>query len=754
MNEETSRTQFERFVGFLPRVGGILFVLSIVALIVSYVVARDLKFDQNIEALYAADDPQLNRYLESKKLFGGDEFLVIAWPEPDLFVEDEVELTERAAERIRKLAERLSAVEGINSESTQSLESVLRFPFGKKKMLKVVEGTLVNKDRTVTAIVLRLTPETDAGKRAKTFREVREIAAAHDPPAYVTGEPLHIHDLFRYVEEDGRLLFKFSFAILALVLLILLRSIRWIILPAIIVAFSIKSTEAILVLSDVKLSMVSAILNSLVTIIGVATTTHLAVRYRQHRATYAPREALLRTMSELLGPIFWTCATTACGFLALLSSQITPMRSFGLMMALASILVFVAVVLILPAGALWFQRNGHSSATKTSDRRLIAMLQRNSRFVGRFPKLVLILTTAVVVFAAFGFRQLEVETDFSKNFRESSPLVQSLDFVETRLGGTGTLEVNFPAPEKLTDDYLEQVNELAVRLEALEDDGQKLLTSVESLYEGLQLVPRVPFVLNTPRKRLDRMKPIQPEFEPTLYNSEQHRMRIFMRTYERQSSARKNEVIDRVEQATAEAAESAPIFEDYKVSGVFVLLTFLIDSLMADQIVSFSWAAIMIFAVMTIAFRSLWMGLIGIVPNLFPIVLVLGGMGWMGLKINIATAMITCVSMGLTVDSSIHFLSAFWRERRAGFGVDEALSRTTQDVGRALIFANLALVAGFSVLTVSQFIPLVYFGMLVSLAMIGGLIGNLLLLPILLRFVYGSKQTSADTGTPESVEVA
>ena len=124
-------------------------------------------------------------------------------------------------------------------------------------------------------------------------------------PAYVTGEPIHIHDLFRYVEEDGKLLFRISFGILAFVLLILLRSIRWIILPAIIVAVSIKSTEAILVLSETKLSMVSAILNSLVTIIGVATTTHLAVRFRQHREQHDPKQSLILTMSELLGPIFW-----------------------------------------------------------------------------------------------------------------------------------------------------------------------------------------------------------------------------------------------------------------------------------------------------------------------------------------------------------------------------------------------------------------------------------------------------------------
>jgi uncharacterized protein len=91
--------------------------------------------------------------------------------------------------------------------------------------------------------------------------------------------------------------------------------------------------------------------------------------------------------------------------------------------------------------------------------------------------------------------------------------------------------------------------------------------------------------------------------------------------------------------------------------------------------------------------------------------------------------------MGLTIDSSIHYLAGYRRSRRAGATVAEALRRTHQDTGLALVWANVALVLGFSVLTLSHFIPLVYFGVLVSVAMIGGLIGNLILLPLLIRWV-------------------
>ena len=215
-----------------------------------------------------------------------------------------------------------------------------------------------------------------------------------------------------------------------------------------------------------------------------------------------------------------------------------------------------------------------------------------------------------------------------------------------------------------------------------------------------------------------------------LYNSKQGRMRIMLRARERQPSETKLKLIADVEEAARRR------FPEARATGLFVLLTYLIESLMGDQVSSFVIAAVAIVLLMTIAYKSLALGSILLVPNLFPIVLVIGAMGWIGLPINIATAMIASVSMGLTVDSSIHYLAGYTdARRRRGLSFSAALKETHQGVGLALVFANVALVAGFSVLALSHFIPLVYFGILVSVAMLGGLLGNLVLLPLLLRIV-------------------
>jgi hypothetical protein len=371
---------------------------------------------------------------------------------------------------------------------------------------------------------------------------------------------------------------------------------------------------------------------------------------------------------------------------------------------------------------------------------------------------------AIMGFSAIGFQRLDVETDFSKNFRESSPIVRSLTFFEDKMGGAGTWEVNFPAPKKLDSQYLKHVEELARLLrEEFVRNGEGEITKVVAITDALKEIPPpvVRLVLKqkmTIDERLEMMAKFQPEFTQSLYHPDQGRMRIVLRSREQQQSAVKLLLITRVESVVAKWwAENDDLSREFpnakpKATGLYVLLAFLIDNLLKDQLVSFGLAALGITSMMMIAFRSSLIGIASLIPNLFPILLVIGGMGWLGVPINIATAMIASVSMGLTVDSSIHYISGYRRARLAGLSVDEALQQTQGQVGRALMFANLALIVGFSVLTLSHFIPLVYFGVLVSVAMAGGLVGNLVLLPLLLGWIDRNQQVTEVSSSPDEIK--
>ena len=791
---QAASTLLTRSVDRLIRGRWWLLGLALLMTVVAWPISRKLAFDQSIESLYAEADPHLRDFLQSRRLFGGDEFAIVAYSEPDLFVPESGSLTEVASKRIQEFANKLDEIPGIMTESTQNLARAFKFPYRLETVRKIVVGVLVGEDAHTTAIVLRLRPEKDSPvSRGETIKRIRQLAAEHDPPAMVVGEPVQIHDMFRYVEEDGRKLFGVSLALLALVLLLLLRQLRWVVLPLIVVIVSITWTEAILVLSRMKLSMVSSMLNSLMTIISVQTAMHVSLYFRDQHRTLPSIEALRRSMVELAGPVWWTVATTAFGFGVLVTSHINPVASFGVMMAVGTLVVFVAVTMLLPGCVLI----GHMSAEpepSASDRRIAAVLGRITLWVEHHPKRVTLISLAVVAFAAAGFSRLRVETDFSKNFREQSPIVQSLRFVESQLGGAGSWEVNFPAPPKPTAEFMDRVRSFAARLRiefglpteresglktnsvhntAVEPGGLTnktngleirstgtagRLSKVLAITDGLDLIPESIFFKSLSLEtRLDLLGGIQRDFVTSLYNPQNRRMRIVLRAYERQPSETKLKLIESIEQLAREAfpdsdsdthagvdevrlEESRP-----QTAGLFVLLAFLIESLMDDQWTSFLVSTVGITSMMWYAFRRLPIGLMSLVPNLFPNILVIGFMGWIGLPINIATAMIACVSMGLTVDSSIIYIDGYHRARATGLRVHEALHETHRDVGRALVYSNIALMSGFSVLALSHFIPLIYFGLLVSLAMFGGLIGNLVFLPLLIGWWDGRKEKRSAT---------
>lgn len=740
----------DRFVDFLVKFNRLLLVLAVILAVVSIRPSRQLSFDQSIESMYAASNPRLQEYVEGKKWFGGDEFVFVAYTDPDLF-------TEEGQERVSDLAERLAEVKGVVDGSVQSLPRNLAFtklPFFKNRRQEVLEfsrGVLLGPDDKTTAVALRLIDVEHAPvPRAQTLAEIHRVAGEKPPKKFVVGEPVLVHDMFKYAEEDGEWMGWAASILLILVILFFLRSLRAVILPFIIVQLAILWTKAILYQSGMQLSMVSSILGSLVTIIGVSTVVYMSLFYRTLREQFDREKAFRETIKVIGTDLFWVCLTTAAGFGAQLSSHLHPVRSFGITMVIGSLLVLVAMILVLPGGFL-IGKEREVPPRPRGDQQMHRSLEGLTHWVLRHPTPVLVTCGLLMAFGISGVFRLKIETDFSKNFRSNSPVVEGLNFLETKLGGAGAWEVNFPAPPELEEEHLNKVRKLAEELRKIPGENGPAFTKVVAVTDGLDMIPKIPLVsarLSGKQELLNRM---QPEFVPSLYNPEAGRMRIMLRSYERQPSEEKEELINKV----GELARTQ--FPEAKVTGLFVLLTYLIDSLLHDQMTDLILGTCFLLTIMTIAYRSFWMGVVSLVPNVIPIVLLLGGMGWLGVRVNIGTAMISSDTMGLTIHDSIFYLSAFLRARRSGAPFEAALDHVQTEVRQPLLYSNFALILGFLVLATSHFIPLIYFGVMVSVAIAGGLLVNLLLLPLFLQFgefVYAKvHRLPADANEATSVPV-
>jgi len=722
-----------------------------IAALVAYPVSRQVQFDRSVENMFAADDPLLRPYRQLKRTFGGNEIVMAVYTDPDLFASDKSGI-ERLT-RIRAAAERVPGVRAVLSIEQPIGDDVVGDNPLAKPIRKLFENYTHGPDGRIVVLVCMLEAESDATVSRRATIDGLQAVVDDLPdglaPGMLTGEPVMVADGFRYIEQDGHKLGLCTLLLMAAVIAVCFRSLRWVLIPVAVVQLALLLTKATLVASGLQLSMVSSMLAAIVTVVGTATVVHVIVRFREGRAQQLSASAAMQRAGGLLAaPILWACATDAVGFASLTASDVGPVRDFGVMMAIGSLMVLPAAALLIPGLALIGGR-GTDPRSAWGEEQLGAGLSRLSSAAQRYPKTIgaaMLLATALAV---VGVSRLRIETDFTKNFRASSPIVRSYQFVEQELGGAGVFDVILPAPSNLNYAYLSGVQRMEQRLRdevvVLDASGRdvpgltKVLSLSDVILRGSSLdLDGVPPIL---RRRLvsvglSKMKERIPAFYDALYGidpaSNQPFFRIMLRSRERQPADQKQRVIEQVERIVREelpATETRPAVE---VTGYFVLLTNLISSLIRDQWTTFAIASVGIFLMMSVAFRNLFYALAAVIPNALPIVVVLGLMGWLGLRMNMGAAMIAAVSVGLSVDSSIHYV-AFYRRALAAHGcVAEALEEVQQTVGRAVVFSTFALVVGFLTLCTSEFVPTIYFGALVSLAMLGGLLGNLVLLPLLL----------------------
>jgi len=714
--------------------------------------SRRLEFSKSIDAMFDRSDPALVPYARMTRTFGSNEAVLAAYDDPELF-------TTAGIRRLRGVAAELAGVPGVASTtslaSTPLGESIVDLDRGltsgwARRLVSLLEGYVVGPDHRTAAVVCVLEPlptstatqREQAVSRAGTIDELRTRMAAL-PAGTIAGEPAMLRDGFDMLQRDGNLLGTGSGLLAGGVLLLCFRSLRWLVVPLAVVLFALWTTRGLLAAAGLKLTMVSTMLSAMVTVVGIGTVTHVIVEFRRLRGLgHAPDDALRTAFTTLFWPVAGAIATDVIGFGSLVASAVGPVHDFGIMTSVGAVMVLVAAGLVVPFLALAGRFDADPQMAwgeGTLERGLQALVRR----IVSHPLPILAAVTALTVACTAGMSRLTVETDFTKNFRESSPTVKAYDMVEARLGGAGVWDVLVPAVEPIDDDQLDAIDHLADRLRkevaipGPDGTPAPALTKVMSIADVLSAAPLLPrkgqaLIVNA---MLRQEGNDQPAFVRSLVGRDPRDggtwLRVMLRARERQPAAAKQSIIDQVRRIATEEYPTAATRPGAEVTGFFVLLAQLVDRLLADQWLTFLIAAVGIFVLLAVAFRSPLVAAIALVPNGLPIFVVLGLLGWIGEPINMGTAMIAAVSMGLSVDSSIHYIAAFRRRLAEGTHA-AALEAAHQTAGRAMIFSTLALAIGFLALTTSGFMPTVSFGWLSALTLLGGLAGNLVVLPVLL----------------------
>lgn len=692
-------------------------------------IALNLKLDHKLVDLFAESDPVLEPYRRLQSTFGENEIVLAVFAEP--------ELTKSAGqERIAKLTERVREIEGIvGAVSIVDLPAATNFEDQNRgaRFRRVFQGYTHNNDHDIAGVICLLQQTEDVDAHRKTLDSLREVVTSM-PEGTLVGETVILREAFDLLEDDGRRLNTWCTLLLLGVVYVCFRQWRWLVLTLLVVQMTLALTRGVLVLAGLQLTMVSSMLAAIVTVVSVAMVIHVIVRYREGLGMkLSPQESLERAMNILGWPILFACLTDAAGFAALLVSEVGPIRDFGLMMALGSLLVLVSGALAVPAIVLFGNQRLAPDTRQTNSALQSKLTGLLHWATGRARRLYLIggIVTAIAV---IGCPLLEVETDFTRNFHEQSDLLSGYEYVEENFGGAGVWDILVPVDQRFDKDFLLKVLELERQLVERVPNVSSAISIADAIDAGTAGLDQLDLLAQAAvSSSVGLMRGRMPEFVEAIYEpgfeTDSSTLRIMLRSPERLQSEEKIKVIDEVSAVTED------VFPKAEVTGYYVLLTNLIESLLGDQWKTFGVAAIAILAMMAIAFGSVRLAVVTLIPNVLPVLWLFGAMGLLGVRLNMGAAMIAAVSLGLSVDGSIHYVTSYLRERRAGASISEALQRVQSTVGLAAVLATLALVVGFATLCISEFLPTVYFGMLVSLSMIGGLVGNLVVLPLLIQWV-------------------
>jgi predicted RND superfamily exporter protein len=623
--------------------------------------------------------------------------------------------------------------------------------------------------------------------RAALVARVRAVADAYrgQSQIFVGGVPMIAADMLDFVQDD---LVTFGLAIIGLMVIMLaliFRDYRWVVVPILTCSLSALMMLGILGFTDWRMTVISSNFVAVLLVVSLALAIHLVVRYRElevKEPDLSRADRSVRAAKLMFVPCFYTAVTTMVAFTSLVVAGIKPVIDFGWMMTAGICVAFVVSFTLVPAMIALLPELKAVGATDE-----MSMTRRFANAVERFGGLVIALTLVLVVLVVVGLSRLQVENRFIDYFKDTTEIYQGMELLDSRLGGTIPLDIILYPPqgdEPTTVTF--SGNEIDAGLtdggfddtaSAFEDDddfweddpfgedvsfadensaeigywfsleGRDLIDQIHSIVESREESGKV-LSLSTGFSVMDRLyddklgsvelalveRSLPEDVSEVLiapyYDPIEQQTRITVRAMETSKTLRRAEYL---ESLYAQILADTGLDETrVKFTGLLVLYNNVLQSLYASQILTLGAVFVAIGLMFLALFRSVSLALLGLAPNILAAGLVLGVMGLAGIPLDIMTITIAAIVVGMGVDNCIHYIHRFRKEFTVDKNYREAMYRSHGSIGRAMYYTTLTVVVGFSMLTLSNFTPSIYFGVLTVMAMLAAVMGALLLLPKLI----------------------
>jgi predicted RND superfamily exporter protein len=723
------------------------------------------QIDNDLSSWIKKDDPEYLTYERFREEFGGTRTFIIALQSDRIFTPDGLQFLDRITRDLQRieLVERVDSLASANivrplPPTTEDDGGIEVSPLVKGRTFSVEGAQNVRKDAlgepllrrdlindagTVTAVVVTFDEGRIDEVRGRVIDEVKAAVEASKPQgfdAYYNGS-LEISETYNRITIANT--YELTPPILLLTiagLYMMFRSVRKTVIVLISVLVSVVWTLGIYSLLGFNFNVLTSMLPPLVVVLAIADDVHILQHFdHELRASGDRKQAFTSTITHLFAPLLGASGTTALGMVSLATSNIVAVRTFGIGAGVGVMIDFLISIVFVPA-LLTYVRAEPRPAPQ--ERWLLMPLQNAGRFAYNHARLVLTIVAVLFVAAAVGATRLRVDTNHINFFAKNHPLSRSADVIDRELSGIYSFNILLEgAPESLkSPDAMRRLERLSHDLERLayvrkvssvstyvKRVNQQLSGGGPESYfvpDGADAIAQELFVFALSEEgRAELARVVASDFSRAQISVKLASMSsdlVFEQIYEAQ----------RLAAAAFSGSGITP-----SVTGSGRLFSTLDHYLVTSQLSSFGTAFLTVFGMIFLVFRSARFGVLGIIANVFPVVIVLGIMGWLNISLNVATVMVASVTLGIVDDDTIHFIGRYRREVAGGADTRAAVETAAMHEGRAALTTTIINALGYAVLMMSEYRPTAWFGSLLATTMVLAFIAEVFIVPAVISLV-------------------
>jgi predicted RND superfamily exporter protein len=607
---------------------------------------------------------------------------------------------------------------------------------------EMINDKIVSEDETVTLAIAEIG---DDAFSQEFYHQLLDLAGSYeddDHTLYVAGTPIVEGTMAYLGPRDMQRMVPIVILVIILVLYITLRNIKTTVLTLLVVLFSVVWAFGLMAALSVPIYAVTTMVPVMLIAIGVADGIHLFSHmklYQKDHPDASKRDSTADMIKNMWKPVVMTSVTTSVGFISLLTSEVYPIKYFGLFTAFGVISAMVLSLVFIPAGIITFGKPKFAGKRRAVKKTKHPWAEAWTHRVLNNKKMVFLITGLVIVLSIYGLQKVWINSSFLDKFEDDSQIVQTDQFINEKFGGTTKLNVILSA-ERQNAFKEPQVLKLMARMQRHVDSSMQVVGSSFSLADYIE---RMNKVMHADREEYNRIPSSQNLIAQYLLlyemsgdpdnlwkevNYDYNQANLKYQLKEDDSKSLKA-AISRIEKFEEDFQELG-VDINYAGSGYKALV--FTDLILEGQIKSLVLSLVLIVVLLTLMFRQLSIGLIGAVPITITALLSFGVMGVLNIPLSTTTALLASIAVGIGIDYAVHFIERYKIYIKQHSNKFEAAAHTINHSGRAIFFNAIVVIAGFLVLTFSVFPPNRALGALVSFNMFTSFLGTMTIMLILL----------------------